>query len=1018
MADDLGTQLGIQNEINKVLVAREAIMKRNASLLQGQAQLAKELCNALRCENLDGMDDRLRGINDAMEDAANAAQNAGNNFNSTTEEIGQMVDELDSASTSTKALTAASQGLKAVGSAFKVVGGSIMGAFSAAFNAVSAVAAGIGKAFSAILAASNEAAAAGRAVAEAFEDVRETFGDLSTGEGLAVTEAFHHVDKAANDFGVSLGSRFGPFAEGTVAKLKAMSAAMENLGSLGPLLEKQFTGKVVFAMDSLAKGAGISGEAFQSLANRSLNAGQSLEGVLEQTSKSIAAVARGIGVSTKTLGKSFDAIAKDVSNFGHLTVQEMTNLAAVMTKTGITMTTVQGVASKFDQFDSAAESVAKLTQAFGLNLNAIDLLNASDEERLQMLKTSFMQQGKSIDQLSRQERAYLASSAGIADSDLERVFGDQAGSIDETATAAERAQEAQITMAASMQEMEKSIKKIFGPLLSLTGLFSSFFEGFDKAFLLSGILSPLRQVLQEIFDLGFKSGTDFAAAIKSINENLGGLDGALGGLKKPFEILRDFFFEIKIAFQEGFEEDIFGNKTFNPGYLKTAFLNFFNRSITVIESVVTEVAPTIATAMGSVFGAAMQAVKNNPGAIASIQTGVSEALTFVFDQLTSFLTSGPGKALMMASAGAIAVSYGPMIIAMFAPLMAFAGPSIKTGLEAVGSISPATVGKAALAIGALALLASGSLFLFGQALGSMAGLTMQNVKVGAAVMLFALGSIGAIAVAAGIMGAVLSAPPIVFAVGVGAVAIAAFGVFLTKVLVPLAVQMVDGLKKIKPGAAKKASEVASDLTSAAASLAALGAVLAGTSVAGAASGVVSFLTGGKISPEDGMKKLVSVGMLAAKHMPRLDRAISKANVDADAISAFTRDTIRTGINISKFAGGIKEMSESLDIAKEALGSGNAGALAVATALVTDYNLVVDELRKLGHNGVDLDATIDTIQKGITTNKTKITIDRDKIELNVKLNVNLVADKLAEALSDRSVVSDEFRLVRSGGGVNV
>jgi len=86
--------------------------------------------------------------------------------------------------------------------------------------------------------------------------------------------------------------------------------------------------------------------------------------------------------------------------------------------------------------------------------------------------------------------------------------------------------------------------------------------------------------------------------------------------------------------------------------------------------------------------------------------------------------------------------------------------------------------------------------------------------------------------------------------------------------------------------------------------------------------------------------------------------------------------------------------------------------------VTDYNLVVDELRKLGHNGVDLDATIDTIQKGITTNKTKITIDRDKIELNVKLNVNLVADKLAEALSDRSVVSDEFRLVRSGGGVNV
>ena len=66
------------------------------------------------------------------------------------------------------------------------------------------------------------------------------------------------------------------------------------------------------------------------------------------------------------------------------------------------------------------------------------------------------------------------------------------------------------------------------------------------------------------------------------------------------------------------------------------------------------------------------------------------------------------------------------------------------------------------------------------------------------------------------------------------------------------------------------------------------------------------------------------------------------------------------------------------------------------------------------DGDDLTTTIDKIEKGITTKKTGITIDRQNITLDVSLTVNLEADKLAQALSDRTIVDQQNVLLRAGG----
>jgi hypothetical protein len=1031
VADDLGTQLGIQNEINKVLVAREAIMKRNASLLQGQAQLAKELCNALRCENLDGIEERLQGIRNAMEDAANAAEDAADNFNDVTDEIGKMVDELEDAQSATKSLDSAFDSLDGVAAVFSTIGGSISGAFSAVGKAVTGISSLVSKTFGALIDGAYEAAQAGRSMAEAFEEVRDQFGDLASGEGLAITEAFHDVDKAASEFGVNLGSRFGPFVEGSIAKLKAMAAAIENLGDLGPLLKNQFTGKVAFAMDSLAKGAGLSGEAFQSLANRSLNAGQSLEGVLEQTSRSIASVAKGIGVSTKTLGKSFDAIAKDVTNFGHLTIQEMTSLAAVMTETGISMSTVQGIASKFDQFDSAADSVAKLTQAFGLNLNAVDLLNASDEERLQMLKTSFMEQGKSIDQLSRQERQYLAQSAGIAESDLERVFGDQAGSIDETASAAERAQEAQIGMAASMKEMEKSIKRIFRPLQKFSGFLEAFLEGFNKAFALSGLLAPLQNALVKVEELGNRAGDAFSKFV----EDAGGLEAVfdLKAFIAPFRFITKFF------------EEIAEGKA-----VTEAFDSMFTNLLLHLETQVTEFVPFANKIIDSILG-----VLNSP----EVQASMRKAFTGLLDTLKRIVDDPVVKQGLQGAALGLVTIFGSSLafnLLSSLPAMILSGLSMALPMVAkkigMGGVKKAAT-KIATKLGGLFVPGPGWIYtaIVAAISGGLAGSDIEE-RMGAeldAKFSSEMGAVGGKLAASLLNAFTLGLLPDSWLMAVGnfggniaqsfSDALDFLGLDTVRDILENGITGLfdtfrgfgDVLKNFfNPGKQADVINGAADfakgiLDVASATIAYFPALIIDIARMGL-NGIGSVFTmeNAKLVFKGfftGISNVFSIflGIILGIGDSLFDglkiNFLKGLNSLIDGVAGIPLvSSLLNKAGIEKFD--ISKLEKAADAAAIQASNVSQSATATAEAVVAETNETTKAIRAIGKSGTDASVAIDDFIKGTSTGASRITVDREKVQFAINLNVNLVADKLAEALSDRAVVSDEFVLSRSGGGI--
>ena len=62
---------------------------------------------------------------------------------------------------------------------------------------------------------------------------------------------------------------------------------------------------------------------------------------------------------------------------------------------------LQGFASQFDNWDSAAESVSKLNVALGgASVNIADMMRADPTEKLMMLKRAFDDSGQDFDKLN------------------------------------------------------------------------------------------------------------------------------------------------------------------------------------------------------------------------------------------------------------------------------------------------------------------------------------------------------------------------------------------------------------------------------------------------------------------------------------------------------------------------------------------------------------------------------------------------------------------------------------------
>ena len=457
--------------------------------------------------------DMLPGIGEGSQNMSELAANAGDateettNMSSAMEKlIGKQKDSAAAVGDGTKKLkkyAAAGAGLAIVGSIFtnmvgmiKSVGSLLSGIVTTSTNMIKSVWDAYAATWDALGAMSKEMYKEGLKIAKAYNEVRATFGDLSTGSGAAVVGMFNDIRGSgdfANQTGMSLFHTFGDMA----AQLKIFNAIAKEGGEVFRRSAENWKNAGFEAL-MMNKAFSVGGKAMALMGEDAVRAGGSAKEATESYAKMAVGLKKGFGVELKSLGKNFTALKEDVKAFGHMSQKELVATAGYASALGVEVKSLKGMFDSFSNFEDAAAGAAKLGEAFGMNLDTMALMNAeSPAEQMDQMRNAFMETGKSVDDLSRHQRAYLAETMSVDPSDLTAMFDPNNADIsyDDMIAAADDA-EKELSPAEAMREAAKEISKAFE---QLTVQSNTFFGHFKEGFL-SGLkmTKPFRQFFQAL----------------------------------------------------------------------------------------------------------------------------------------------------------------------------------------------------------------------------------------------------------------------------------------------------------------------------------------------------------------------------------------------------------------------------------------------------------------------------------------------------------------------------------------
>ena len=231
-------------------------------------------------------------------------------------------------------------------------------------------------------------------------------------------------------------SGFTELSADAKAETIAFTAGMEKLGVAG-----SDTAEI---MDHAMKGWGMS------------------LGQAQGVSKELLATATALQVPPGKMAKDFNMAMKELGKYGPEGVEVFKGLAAQAKASGMEVSSLLAIAGKFDTIEGAAGAVGELNAILGVNLNSMEMLNATEEERITLLQQSVAQSGKSWKSMDRFEKQAVAQAAGISDmSEANRLFGQGLDVYNDASAAAHGATAAQADMAA-MTEASTSIQEKLG----------------------------------------------------------------------------------------------------------------------------------------------------------------------------------------------------------------------------------------------------------------------------------------------------------------------------------------------------------------------------------------------------------------------------------------------------------------------------------------------------------------------------------------------------------------------------
>jgi hypothetical protein len=470
----------------------------------------------------------------------------------------------------------------------------------------------------------------------------------------------------------------------------------------------------------LEKGLGMSNAALIEMTRQAQNAGEDVGDMLTATASMAIQMGDKFGISAKTMGKNMSDLTENFEKLGKMSTKQLGATAAYMAKLGLEASDLLGVVDKFDDFEGAAESVSMLNQSMGMQLDTMEMMNAENPaERIDMMRDAFHETGKSVDDLTRQEKALMAEQMGLSVTAMENALAaeNQGVSYEDMEAGAEEAEEQALTQEEAMSKLADSIEKMTeGGGGGLTGFFDAFAKGFMKGLKQSKafqeVLKSIRAALKIVFQFGKQVGKMFADlmgemgvwdGIKDLFDpkdlrNLMGIDekggltgtGLLGIFKKFKDALtgKGNYSPQNMAEDMGKEFSKFFSAK-GPAFKKLG--DAFAKGIKMLGAIISGLIPWVVEKLSDMIKGLADAVRNPPDLAGAASQGIGGA---IMEAVMSI-----GKALLAAvpvllSAildllAAVFVKHGGKIIMVGAALASF----VFLKMLIIGAISAA---KAAL----------------------------------------------------------------------------------------------------------------------------------------------------------------------------------------------------------------------------------------------------------------------------------------------------------------------------------
>jgi hypothetical protein len=508
---------------------------------------------------------------------------------------------------------------------------------------------------------------------DALEKVRDKFGSFEESTSARVKRSYEKLSgslrEAAGGAGV-FGSKFSPGIRGSIEQLEKMSEIMTDLGPIADAMGSEFE-RSTAELYVLKEGLAFGDQALQQTGRLAMLAGKSVKQFGQEIMSSVDKIGRNFGVSTKVLGAD---VGKALSNFkmlGKMTgdyVKQITQAAVFTRKLGFEITELTGLVDKFDDFEQGAEAAAQLAQGFGLVLDPLKMMNMEDPAaRLQEVQRAFMATGRSVEAMTRQERALLASTSGLSEEILTQALSAKGLSMsyDDIASGANDASKKQKSMEQTFRDLSRNIENVLVPFEKISGFVTAFIEGFLRGFGtdsdMMAIIKELAEGIGAVAKIGGEAGRIFADILFPEGKESSFLSVAKS-ISKMFigiaESIRDFLKLVKegdtvgaaeklitgifSSISTGFEE---GTSQFNLGSMVTRFGLFIIEFLTGVIKALPKILKDWTLGLRNMFKKEGQE-STGPTILDSFKTALSE-LVKSFDELLPVLMEF-GTELMMA----------------------------------------------------------------------------------------------------------------------------------------------------------------------------------------------------------------------------------------------------------------------------------------------------------------------------------------------------------------------------------